>query len=58
MLNSSIAIQQRNRLLAALAALCLALPAGAVVYAAVSGGDAPAPVSIAKKGSFDITEGS
>ena len=52
----SIAIQQRNRLLAALAALCLAFPAGAALYAAITGDDVPAPVSIAKKGSFDITE--
>ncbi|MDX6679086.1 MAG: hypothetical protein QOE31_3138 [Solirubrobacteraceae bacterium] len=54
-MHNAIAIRQRNRLLAALAALCLALPAGVFVYEAVSG-DAPAPVSIAKKGSFDITE--
>jgi hypothetical protein len=54
-MQNAIAIRQRNRLLAALAALCLALPAGVFVYEAVSG-DAPAPVSIAKKGSFDITE--
>jgi hypothetical protein len=56
MLNAPLAVQQRNRMLAALAALCLAFPAGAVVYEALVGGDAPAPVSIAKKGSFDITE--
>ena len=45
----------RTRLLAAAAAVCLAVPGVVFVVDAVSG-DAPAPVHIAKKGSFDITE--
>ena len=43
----------RARLLAAVAALSLAIPAGAFVYDAVADDDA-AP--IAKKGSFDLTK--
>jgi hypothetical protein len=46
----------RTRLVAAVAALCLALPGAVFVIDALSGDDAPAPVQIAKKGSFDITE--
>ena len=45
----------RRRLVAAVAALCLAVPGTVFVVDAISG-DAPAPVQIAKKGSFDITE--
>ena len=45
----------RRRLAAAVAALCLAVPGTVFVVDAISG-DAPAPVQIAKKGSFDITE--
>lgn len=45
----------RTRVLAAAAALCFAIP-GAVFVVDALAGDAPAPVQIAKKGSFDITE--
>lgn len=45
----------RTRALAAATALCLAIPGAVFVVDALSG-DAPAPVQIAKKGSFDITE--
>ena len=45
----------RTRALAAVAALCFAIP-GAVFVVDALAGDAPAPVQIAKKGSFDITE--
>ena len=45
----------RRRLVAAVAALALAAPGTVFVVDAISG-DAPAPVQIAKKGSFDITE--
>jgi len=45
----------RTRALAAAAALCLAIPGAVFVVDALSG-DAPAPIQIAKKGSFDITE--
>jgi len=45
----------RTRLIAAAAALCFAIPGTVFVIDAISG-DAPAPVQIAKKGSFDITE--
>jgi hypothetical protein len=45
----------RTRMLAAAAALCLAIPGTVFVIDAISG-DAPAPVQVAKKGSFDITE--
>lgn len=45
----------RTRLIAAAAALCLATPGAVFVVEALSG-DAPAPVQVAKKGSFDITE--
>ena len=45
----------RRRLVAAVAALALAVPGTVFVVEAISG-DAPAPVQIAKKGSFDITE--
>jgi hypothetical protein len=45
----------RTRAVAALAALCLAIPGAVFVIDAISG-DAPAPVQVAKKGSFDITE--
>ena len=45
----------RTRALAAAAALCFAIPGAVFVVDALSG-DAPAPVLIAKKGSFDITE--
>ena len=48
-------IPARTRLVAAAAALCLAIPGTVFVIDALSG-DAPAPVQIAKKGSFDITE--
>jgi hypothetical protein len=44
----------RRRLVAAVAALSLAVPGTVFVIDAISG-DAPAPVQIAKKGSFDIT---
>ena len=47
-------IPARRRLIAAVAALSLAVPGTAFVVDAISG-DAPAPVQIAKKGSFDIT---
>ena len=45
----------RTRLIAAAAAVCFAIPGTVFVVDALSG-DAPAPVQIAKKGSFDITE--
>jgi hypothetical protein len=45
----------RTRVLAAAAALCIAVPGAVFVIDAISG-DAPAPVQVAKKGSFDITE--
>ena len=45
----------RTRALAAAAALCFAIPGAVFVVDALSG-DAPAPVQVAKKGSFDITE--
>jgi hypothetical protein len=45
----------RTRALAAVAALLFAIPGAVFVVEALSG-DAPAPVQIAKKGSFDITE--
>lgn len=45
----------RMRLIAAAAALCFAIPGTVFVIDALSG-DAPAPIQIAKKGSFDITE--
>jgi len=44
----------RRRVAAAVAALALAVP-GTVFVADATSGDAPAPVQIAKKGSFDIT---
>ena len=45
----------RTRVSAAAAALCFAIPGAAFVVDALSG-DAPTPVQVAKKGSFDITE--
>lgn len=48
-------IPARRRLVAAVAALCLAVPGTVFAIDAISG-DAPVPVQIAKKGSFDITE--
>jgi hypothetical protein len=45
----------RTRMLAAAAALCFAIPGAVFVVDALTG-DAPAPVQVAKKGSFDITE--
>ena len=47
----------RPKAVAAVIALCVAVPGGMYAYDAAAGDDA-APIHIAKKGSFDITEGS
>jgi hypothetical protein len=47
----------RPKAVAAAIALCVAVPGGMYAYDAAAG-NGDAPIHIAKKGSFDITEGS
>jgi hypothetical protein len=48
--------RMRPRAVAAVIALCVAVPGGMYAYDAAAAGDDGAPIHIAKKGSFDITE--
>lgn len=49
--------RMRPKAVAAVIALCVAVPGGMYAYDAAAG-NGDAPIHIAKKGSFDITEGS
>jgi hypothetical protein len=50
--------RMRPKAVAAVVALCVAVPGGMYAYDAAAGNNGDAPIHIAKKGSFDITEGS